>query len=314
MGIENDKKAFWHCAMCEYDCCGKCSESKVFRILLEIRRNYSNGIKTNQNSEYTAATKFQILKANEFGELYEEITNGCDVLSHSAIKKIVLRQSRRRRRRRDLLCVHSSSNLSPTTITTTRGGVGGRGGGGGGGGGDKSFESKHKEESTTREEKEEAGKEQLPEEEEKEMSSPSLCQICFDDSVNVVLTCGHEFCEDCLNDWTKKRNRESVCPMCREPLHDGVDDDDDDDTKRNKKKRKWTSEVGWVLASEDDEMIKLAALALAKIWDKVLHSNKEVVPASAISVFGESMTIITAGNVDEVCRRISVTRLNSIFT
>mmetsp|Transcript_6865 Transcript_6865/g.10863 ORF Transcript_6865/g.10863 Transcript_6865/m.10863 type:complete len:221 (-) Transcript_6865:84-746(-) len=128
MGIENDKKAFWHCAMCEYDCCGKCSESKVFRILLEIRRNYSNGIKTNQNSEYTAATKFQILKANEFGELYEEITNGCDVLSHSAIKKIVLRQSRRRRRRRDLLCVHSSSNLSPTTITTTRGGVGGRGG------------------------------------------------------------------------------------------------------------------------------------------------------------------------------------------
>mmetsp|Transcript_13793 Transcript_13793/g.23117 ORF Transcript_13793/g.23117 Transcript_13793/m.23117 type:complete len:215 (+) Transcript_13793:156-800(+) len=61
------------------------------------------------------------------------------------------------------------------------------------------------------------------------MSSPSLCQICFDDSVNVVLTCGHEFCEDCLNDWTKKRNRESVCPMCREPLHDGVDDDDDDD-------------------------------------------------------------------------------------
>jgi len=147
------------------------------------------------------------------------------------------------------------------------------------------------------------------------MSSPSLCQICFDDSVNVVLTCGHEFCEDCLNDWTKKRNRESVCPMCREPLHDGVDDDDDDDdTKRNKKKRKWTSEVGWVLASEDDEMIKLAALALAKIWDKVLHSNKEVVPASAISVFGESMTIITAGNVDEVCRRISVTRLNSIFT
>jgi len=76
MGIENDKKAFWHCSICEYDCCGKCSETSVFRVLLEIRRNHGNGVKRNQNLECAAATKFQILNPNEFAELYEEITKG----------------------------------------------------------------------------------------------------------------------------------------------------------------------------------------------------------------------------------------------
>mmetsp|Transcript_1118 Transcript_1118/g.1564 ORF Transcript_1118/g.1564 Transcript_1118/m.1564 type:complete len:231 (+) Transcript_1118:771-1463(+) len=226
--------------------------------------------------------------------------SSCDMLSHSATKKILVQQQCHCRRR---LCCRTISNLSSTTSTMTPRGEGGT-----------FSEFKQKQGSTLYEEKEEE-KEHEKEGKETEIPSSSLCQICFDDSVNVVLSCGHEFCEDCLNDWTKKRNRDSVCPMCRTPLHEGVHNDDDD-TKKKKKKRKgkWTSEVGWVLASEDDEMIKLATLALDRIWGKVLHSNKEVIPASAISVFGDRMVTITEGNVDVVCRRMLLARLNSIFT
>ena len=42
------------------------------------------------------------------------------------------------------------------------------------------------------------------------------CAICLDQKVEVVLPCGHGFCNDCIVDWV---SRDRECPMCREDLN-----------------------------------------------------------------------------------------------
>ena len=48
------------------------------------------------------------------------------------------------------------------------------------------------------------------------------CSICLFERMQVVLPCGHAFCEDCITDWLK---RERECPMCRENIGASFKDD-----------------------------------------------------------------------------------------
>lgn len=32
----------------------------------------------------------------------------------------------------------------------------------------------------------------------------NLCSICLVNSMEMALSCGHSFCEKCINDWRKK--------------------------------------------------------------------------------------------------------------
>ena len=43
------------------------------------------------------------------------------------------------------------------------------------------------------------------------------CALCMDAKVDVVTTCAHAFCNDCLTDW-KDQNSEPTCPVCRGSL------------------------------------------------------------------------------------------------
>ena len=40
------------------------------------------------------------------------------------------------------------------------------------------------------------------------------CSICFDNSKNCALFCGHQFCYSCCS-------RINCCPFCRKPINDG---------------------------------------------------------------------------------------------
>ena len=38
------------------------------------------------------------------------------------------------------------------------------------------------------------------------------CSVCLFNRIEVVLPCGHAFCEPCITDWLKKQPE---CPLCR---------------------------------------------------------------------------------------------------
>ena len=44
-------------------------------------------------------------------------------------------------------------------------------------------------------------------------SELNLCSICFDRTIERVLSCYHAFCQPCIDDW---RTRSQTCPMCRQ--------------------------------------------------------------------------------------------------
>jgi hypothetical protein len=44
------------------------------------------------------------------------------------------------------------------------------------------------------------------------------CPVCYENSVNCTLVCGHKFCKSCVKTWYLKGN-ESGCPMCRRKVH-----------------------------------------------------------------------------------------------
>ncbi|KAK7481495.1 hypothetical protein BaRGS_00027257 [Batillaria attramentaria] len=48
------------------------------------------------------------------------------------------------------------------------------------------------------------------------------CCICMERKAEVILACGHNFCEICIDNWTSER-RHSNCPLCRERVA-GADD------------------------------------------------------------------------------------------
>ena len=44
-------------------------------------------------------------------------------------------------------------------------------------------------------------------------SELNICCICLEKTIEVVLTCFHAYCRECIEDW---RSRDPSCPMCRE--------------------------------------------------------------------------------------------------
>jgi len=44
-----------------------------------------------------------------------------------------------------------------------------------------------------------------------------LCCICTENVSNMTLSCGHLYCQPCLQDWARS-HREYSCPQCREPI------------------------------------------------------------------------------------------------
>lgn len=44
------------------------------------------------------------------------------------------------------------------------------------------------------------------------------CPVCYENSVNCTLVCGHKFCKSCVKTWYLKGG-ESGCPMCRRKVH-----------------------------------------------------------------------------------------------
>jgi hypothetical protein len=46
------------------------------------------------------------------------------------------------------------------------------------------------------------------------------CPVCYENSVNCTLVCGHKFCKSCVKTWyLKGSTTESGCPMCRRKVH-----------------------------------------------------------------------------------------------
>lgn len=44
------------------------------------------------------------------------------------------------------------------------------------------------------------------------------CSVCYCETANCNLTCGHSFCFSCVKEWYHKCS-EPTCPMCRQPLN-----------------------------------------------------------------------------------------------
>ena len=44
------------------------------------------------------------------------------------------------------------------------------------------------------------------------------CAVCYCNSANCKLVCGHSFCRQCVKDWYQKGS-EQTCPMCRHKLY-----------------------------------------------------------------------------------------------
>lgn len=49
----------------------------------------------------------------------------------------------------------------------------------------------------------------------KTVTEDNLCCICLDKSIEILLMCGHGFCEKDISDWEARENN---CPMCRRTL------------------------------------------------------------------------------------------------
>jgi hypothetical protein len=44
--------------------------------------------------------------------------------------------------------------------------------------------------------------------------------VCYENSVNCTLVCGHKFCKSCVKTWyLKSASDDSGCPMCRRKVH-----------------------------------------------------------------------------------------------
>ena len=43
----------------------------------------------------------------------------------------------------------------------------------------------------------------------------NVCEICFDQQMEIALACGHSFCDRCISDWVL---RQTTCPMCRQEV------------------------------------------------------------------------------------------------
>ncbi len=44
------------------------------------------------------------------------------------------------------------------------------------------------------------------------------CPVCYENSVNCTLVCGHKFCKSCVKTWYLKGS-DGGCPMCRRKVH-----------------------------------------------------------------------------------------------
>ena len=56
-------------------------------------------------------------------------------------------------------------------------------------------------------------------------SEENLCPICLNQIKDkIILSCKHEFCFICLNEWSNKNNR---CPMCRQLFQNLINDNTD---------------------------------------------------------------------------------------
>lgn len=44
------------------------------------------------------------------------------------------------------------------------------------------------------------------------------CPVCYENTTNCTLVCGHKFCKSCVKTWYLKGS-ESGCPMCRRKVH-----------------------------------------------------------------------------------------------
>mmetsp|Transcript_1502 Transcript_1502/g.2843 ORF Transcript_1502/g.2843 Transcript_1502/m.2843 type:complete len:368 (-) Transcript_1502:226-1329(-) len=117
-----------------------------------------------------------------------------------------------------------------------------------------------------------------------------VCEICFEESVAVMLNCNHCFCESCLEGWAKNHE---TCPMCRAPFAE------------NKKHG-----LGWVLAVQDDDMARAGASMLEKIWGLV-ESHPIITVES--QDFDKFIVELSGANVDEVSRRMSLERVQKLF-
>lgn len=45
------------------------------------------------------------------------------------------------------------------------------------------------------------------------------CPVCYENSVNCTLVCGHKFCKSCVKTWYLNKGSDSGCPMCRRKVH-----------------------------------------------------------------------------------------------
>lgn len=46
----------------------------------------------------------------------------------------------------------------------------------------------------------------------------SQCPICLENPTNKTTGCGHHFCAECINSWTREH---STCPICRANITNG---------------------------------------------------------------------------------------------
>ena len=45
------------------------------------------------------------------------------------------------------------------------------------------------------------------------------CPVCYCNTVNCTLICGHSFCRQCIKSWYQKETHSPTCPMCRHHLY-----------------------------------------------------------------------------------------------
>jgi len=126
-----------------------------------------------------------------------------------------------------------------------------------------------------------------------ETEDGELCQICFENPVNVVLGCTHSFCEACLDGWVASH---ATCPMCRAQM----------DLKSESK-----GDVGWVLTTPDEDLQRIGRESLEGIWASICKFPR--VLGSISTVFQGRATIVTSSNYDDIRRRQSLKRIQALF-
>uniref|UniRef100_A0A7S2QSB1 RING-type domain-containing protein n=1 Tax=Norrisiella sphaerica TaxID=552664 RepID=A0A7S2QSB1_9EUKA len=239
--INLDEESFWHCGICEYDCCSLCMKIPVIRVIVESFRE------TEEEEKNRSVPIFRLLLPAEFTSLYTRIIEGCGMLSESITSEI-MRKSKYSSQIRNSQSKNVPGRIACVSQVTT-----------------------------------ENGKE--------EEEDDAVCEICFDESVKVVLGCTHAFCQGCLDSWARSNGS---CPMCRTPL---------DKTK--------VESVGWVIANEEDELLQIGEEILTKIWSQ-LESNI-LVPASPRAVFGNELSDISEQNINKISNQLSLLRVTALL-